>query len=166
MSSLFISRYKQPLQQFIISTYILFIYPYLRHCSYVRQQFFQIIVIICMLDVVGCILQSSGFELSFCRITISTAVLCVYDYFHLSSSHIFLFFRALRVLHSLPVISLSITSVVVGLSCIIRNTSTVVFVRLITSNGGGNVHPHNKIHIAVDLLIGRRIVTIFIRHCH
>ena len=150
MSSTFISRirgYKQPLQQLIISAYILFIYPYLRHCSYVRQQFFQIIVIVCMLDVVGCILPPSSFEFPFCRIAVDTAVLRVYDYFHLlSSSHIFLLFSALRVLHSLPVISLNITSVVVGLSCIIRNTSMVVFVRLITSSGGGSVHPHSIPH--------------------
>ena len=60
--------------------------------------------------------------------------------------HTVLFLMTLVVLHSLPVIPLSTTSVVVGLSCIIRITSTVGFARLITSSGGGNVHPHSVPH--------------------
>ena len=76
----------------------------------------------------------------------------------------------LVVLHSLPVISLSTTSVVVGLSCTIRITSTVVFARLITSSGGGKVHPHSVPHnitlYSFISAIGRSVVSVFVRHGH
>ena len=68
----------------------------------------------------------------------------------------------LIVLHFFPVTLLSIISVVVGLSFAISVRSITVLVILITSSGGGSVHPHSRAHSARDLIIGLRILDILV----
>ena len=68
----------------------------------------------------------------------------------------------LVVLHSFFVTILSIISVVVGLSSTKSIRSIAVFARLITSSGGGSVHPHSSMHSTRDFFIGWRIVDILV----
>ena len=68
----------------------------------------------------------------------------------------------LVVLHFFLVTLLRIISVVVGLSSAMSIRSIAVFAILITSSGGGSVHPHSRVHSARDLLIGWRIVDILV----